>query len=47
MATSIASYEIRWDAAVASKKNYQYHKNDLAKGLANIIDRDEHTILES
>lgn len=45
MATSIASYEIRWDAAVASKKNYQYHKNDLAKGLANIIDRDEHTIL--
>ncbi|MAQ62034.1 MAG: penicillin-binding protein [Flavobacteriales bacterium] len=45
MATSIASYEIRWDAAVASKKNYQYYKNDLAKGLANIIDRDEHTIL--
>ena len=45
MATSIVSYEIRWDAAVASKKNYQYHKNDLAKGLANIIDRDEHTIL--
>mgnify|MGYP001390282120 FL=1 len=45
MATSIASYEIRWDAAVASKKNYQYHKNDLAKGLANIIDRDEHSIL--
>ena len=45
MATSIASYEIRWDAAVASKKNYQYHKNDLAKGLANIINRDEHTIL--
>jgi len=45
MATSIASYEIRWDAAVASKKNYQYYKNDLAKGLANIIDRDEHSIL--
>ena len=45
MATSIASYEIRWDAAVASKKNYQHYKNDLAKGLANIIDRDEHTIL--
>ena len=45
MATSIASYEIRWDAAVASKKNYQYHKNDLAKGLANIINRDQHAIL--
>ena len=45
MATSIASYEIRWDAAVASKKKYKYHKNDLAKGLANIIGRDEHTIL--
>ena len=47
MATSVARYEIRWDAAVPSKTIYQSNKNDLAKGLATIIDGDEDFILRN
>ena len=47
MATSVARYEIRWDAAVPSKTVYQSNKNDLAKGLATIIDGDEDFILRN
>ena len=47
MATSVARYEIRWDAAVPSKNIYQSNKNDLAKGLATIIDGDEDFILRN
>ena len=32
MATSVARYEVRWDAAVPSKIIYQSKKNELAKG---------------
>ncbi|MDA9660549.1 penicillin-binding protein 2 [Flavobacteriaceae bacterium] len=47
MATSVARYEIRWDAAVPSKTIYQSNKNDLAKGLAAIINGDEDLILRN
>lgn len=47
MATSVARYEIRWDAAVPSKTIYQSNKNDLAKGLATIIDGDKDFILRN
>ena len=46
MATSVARYEIRWDAAVPSKKTYQSKKNELAKGLSMIINIDKHDILK-
>ena len=45
MATSVARYEIRWDAAVTSKINYQSNKNELAEGLSKIINVDKHDIL--
>ncbi len=45
MATSVARYEIRWDAAVPSKKTYQSKKNELAKGLSMIINVNKHDIL--
>ena len=46
MATSVARYEVRWDAAVPSKKIYQSKKNELAKGLSMIINIDKHEILK-
>ena len=45
MATSIARYEIRWDAAVPSKTIYQSNKNELANGLSMILNVDKHDIL--
>jgi cell division protein FtsI (penicillin-binding protein 3) len=45
MATSVARYEVRWDAAVPSKKTYQSNKNELAKGLSMIINIDKNHIL--
>ena len=45
MATSVARYEIRWDAAVPSKIIYQSNKNELAEGLSKIINVDKHDIL--
>ena len=45
MATSVARYEIRWDAAVPSKTSYQSNKNELANGLSMIINVDKHDIL--
>lgn len=45
MATSVARYEVRWDAAVPSKKTYQSNKNELAKGLSMIINIDKNDIL--
>ena len=45
MATSVARYEIRWDAAVPSNTIYQSKKNELAKGLAMIINVEKHDIL--
>ena len=46
MATSVARYEVRWDAAVPSKTIYQSKKNELAKGLSMIINIDKHEILK-
>ena len=46
MATSVARYEVRWDAAVPSKIIYQSKKNELAKGLSMIINIDKHEILK-
>ena len=46
MATSVARYEVRWDAAVPSKIIYQSNKNELAKGLSMIINIDKHEILK-
>ncbi|MBB13135.1 MAG: penicillin-binding protein [Flavobacteriaceae bacterium] len=45
MATSVARYEVRWDAAVPSKITYQSNKNELAKGLSMIINIDKNDIL--
>ena len=45
MATSVPRYEVRWDAAVPSKKTYQSNKNELAKGLSMIINIDKNDIL--
>ena len=47
MATSVARYEVRWDAAVPSKIIYQSKKNELAKGLSMIINIDKHEIPHS
>lgn len=38
LATSMARYEIRWDAAVPSKSLYQKHKKTLVQGLSEILD---------
>lgn len=38
LATSMARYEIRWDAAVPSKSLYQKHKKALVKGLSEILE---------
>ncbi len=46
MATSVARYEVRWDAAVPSKIIYQSKKNELAKGLSKIINIDKNEILK-
>ena len=45
MATSVARYEIRWDAAVPSKTCYQSNKNELANGLSMIINAVSYTHL--
>lgn len=45
MATSVARYEIRWDAAVPSRTIYQKNKNELAKGLAEILNKNKNVIL--
>ena len=37
LATSMARYEIRWDAAVPNKVFYQKHKNVLVKGLSELL----------
>lgn len=37
LATSMARYEIRWDAAVPTKGFYQKHKNVLVKGLSELL----------
>jgi cell division protein FtsI (penicillin-binding protein 3) len=37
LATSMARYEVRWDAAVPSKKLYQKHHNQLIIGLSEIL----------
>ena len=37
LATSMARYEVRWDAAVPSKALYQKHKNALVKGLSELL----------
>ena len=44
MATSVARYEVRWDAAVPSKIIYQSKKNELAKGLSKIINIDKNDL---
>ncbi len=46
LATSVARYEVRWDAAVPSKIIYQSNKNELAKGLSMIINIDQNDILK-
>ena len=38
LATSMARYEVRWDAAVPSKASYQKEKNALVGGLSNLLD---------
>ncbi len=37
LATSMARYEVRWDAAVPSNRLYQKHKKDLIEGLSEIV----------
>ena len=36
LATSMARYEVRWDAAVPSNRLYQKHKKDLIEGLSEL-----------
>ena len=38
LATSVARYEIRWDAAVPSKTAFNENKVALSRGLAKILD---------
>ena len=37
LATSMARYEVRWDAAVPSKSLYQKYKKELVNGLSEIL----------
>ena len=37
LATSMARYEVRWDAAVPSKASYQKQKNALVGGLSDLL----------
>lgn len=37
LATSMARYEVRWDAAVPSKASYQKEKNALVGGLSDLL----------
>ena len=37
LATSMARYEVRWDAAVPSKAMYLNHKEGLVDGLSEIL----------
>jgi len=46
LATSMARYEVRWDAAVPSKKLFDKHKKALIKGLSEILELEEKPISE-
>ncbi len=44
LATSMARYEVRWDAAVPSKSLFDQHKMGLTKGLSEILNLTEKQI---
>ena len=44
LATSMARYEVRWDAAVPSRALYQKHKKALVKGLSEILNTSKKSI---
>ena len=44
IATSMARYEIRWDATVPSNAPYQKHKKSLTAGLAEVLETEESRI---
>ena len=44
LATSMARYEVRWDAAVPSKAMYQMHKKALVNGLSEILNTSKKSI---
>jgi cell division protein FtsI (penicillin-binding protein 3) len=44
IATSMARYEIRWDATVPSSALYQKHKKSLRAGLAEVLETEESRI---
>ena len=45
LATSMARYEVRWDAAVPSRSIYQKHKKELVNGLSEILNVSKKSIL--
>lgn len=45
LATSMARYEVRWDAAVPSRSIFQKHKKELVNGLSEILNASEKSIL--
>ena len=44
LATSMARYEVRWDAAVPSKSLYQKYKKELVNGLSEILNGSKKSI---
>jgi cell division protein FtsI (penicillin-binding protein 3) len=46
LATSMARYEVRWDAAVPSRTLYKKHKKALADGLSEILNLSKKNILK-
>ena len=45
LATSMARYEVRWDATVPSRSIYQKHKKELVNGLSEILNVSKKSIL--